>query len=388
MPQLFNPQTFSSEQAAMLKNEPGKSLAETNTPEQLRAAGSLQGTMTTPQPQTPISQTQMTQQFQSTINLSLFGRAMDEMRMKLGQNQDLVDQKNKLFTLLYDRQLTPEEKITLTPSQQRAVEEGNIGLIQGQLRMVNDTLKGRTQSIDKSVEYLTSLYSQDLERAEKQRQDSLDTILDYSKTLGISPSDVARNLGYGDEVANQLEGLPAPVKEGVGGGFTPAQINSTINSIAGAFDNEPIVKNYNTAQEGYQTLQSVGVNTKSPADDIAFIYAFAKIMDPNSVVREGEYNTIQKYAQTWADNFGFTAKRVFSNTNFLSSDAKQKMLNALTPKVNTLTSQYQNLRNEYQRQIDDARQGKHREITEYTPPSFQEETSGNGYEDYLNSLTK
>lgn len=148
-------------------------------------------------------------------------------------------------------------------------------------------------------------------------------------------------------------------------GLTPGQINTTVNSIAGAFDNEPIVKNYNTTQEGFQTISSIGVDTKNPADDIAFIYAFAKIMDPNSVVREGEYNTIQKYAQTWADNFGFTAKRIFSNTNFLSPDAKQKMLNALKPKIDTITKQYKNLQSEYQRQINDAYLGKARTITNY-----------------------
>ena len=148
-------------------------------------------------------------------------------------------------------------------------------------------------------------------------------------------------------------------------GLTPSQINTTVTSIAGAFDNEQIVKNYNTANEGYQAIKSIGVNTESPADDIAFIYAFAKIMDPNSVVREGEYNTIQRYAQTWADNFGFTAKRIFSNTNFLSSDAKQKMLNALEPKIKSIGSQYDNLREEYQRQVDDAYAGKARTITQY-----------------------
>lgn len=150
------------------------------------------------------------------------------------------------------------------------------------------------------------------------------------------------------------------------GGLTPSQINTSVNTIAGAFDNESIVKNYNIAQEGYKTISSIGVNTKSPADDIAFIYAFAKIMDPNSVVREGEYNTIQRYAQNWAQDFQFKAERIFSNTNFLSADAKQKMLNALTPKINTLQSQYDNLYSEYQRQINDAYAGKPRQITQYS----------------------
>jgi len=150
-----------------------------------------------------------------------------------------------------------------------------------------------------------------------------------------------------------------------------------VNTIAGAFDNEPIVKAYNTVQEGYQTISNIGVNTKSPADDIAFIYAFAKIMDPNSVVREGEYNTIQKYAQTWADNFGFSAKRVFSNTNFLTPDAKQKMLNTLKPKVTTVTNQYNNLQKEYQRQVDDAYAGKPRQITNYSAGNITKTAKGN-----------
>ncbi len=158
--------------------------------------------------------------------------------------------------------------------------------------------------------------------------------------------------------------------------LTPTQINSSVNAIAGAFDNEPIVKAYNTVQEGFQTINSIGVNTSSPADDIAFIYAFAKIMDPNSVVREGEYNTIQKYAQTWADNFNFSAKRIFSNTNFLTADAKQKMLNALSPKVQTITGQYNNLYSEYQRQVNDAYGGAPRQITNYAGGTTGPVTSG------------
>src|SRR3990167_3371961 len=184
---------------------------------------------------------------------------------------------------------------------------------------------------------------------------------EYAKSQGYKGSFV----DYQNEDANRKRSIASA---GAGGGLTPAQINSSVNTIAGAFDNEQIVKSYNTVQEGYQTIKNIGVDTKSPADDIAFIYAFAKIMDPNSVVREGEYNTIQKYAQTWADNFQFSAKRIFSNTNFLTPDAKQKMLNALAPKIQTITSQYKNLQAEYQRQVNDAYQGKPRQITNYSVP--------------------
>lgn len=195
---------------------------------------------------------------------------------------------------------------------------------------------------------------------------------EYAKTQGFKGSFI----DYQNEDANRKRSI---AKAGVASsGLTPSQINGTVNAIAGAFDGEKIVQSYNTVQEGFQTIKSIGVNTSSPADDIAFIYAFAKIMDPNSVVREGEYNTIQKYAQTWADNFNFKAQRIFSNTNFLSSDAKQKMLNALQPKVDTITSQYKNLEKEYQRQIGDAYAGKPRQITNYAGAGLQEATTTKG----------
>lgn len=205
---------------------------------------------------------------------------------------------------------------------------------------------------------------------EKMVQQMAITYPDAGITLNDSLESAQAKLSSSRIYQDQVRG---PV--GGDGGLSPAQINSTVNSIASSFDNEPIVKNFNTANEAYQTLQTIGVNTNSPADDIAFIYAFAKIMDPNSVVREGEYNTVQKYAQTWADNFGFTAKRIFSNTNFLTPDAKQKMLNALSPKINTLQNQYTQVRSEYQRQIDDAMQGKPRTITDYSIPAATSEPS-------------
>ena len=46
-------------------------------------------------------------------------------------------------------------------------------------------------------------------------------------------------------------------------------------------------------------------------NDQALIYAFAKAMDPTSSVREGEYATVQKYAQSFANQLGFDVNRLF-----------------------------------------------------------------------------
>jgi hypothetical protein len=154
-------------------------------------------------------------------------------------------------------------------------------------------------------------------------------------------------------------------REASTGGLTPAQINSTVNSIASQFRSEQIVKDFNNANASYQAIKSIGTDTRSPTDDMAFIYAFAKIMDPNSVVREGEYKTVQDYAQALVSKYAIGLKRIFDNSNFLTKDAKEKMLTTLGGKVETLYSQYKNLEAEYQRQIDDAYAGTSRTLTGY-----------------------
>src|SRR3990167_1122106 len=152
---------------------------------------------------------------------------------------------------------------------------------------------------------------------------------------------------------------------GLLGGLTAAQINATVNNIAGQFDAEQTVKDFNTANSSINTLRSIGVKTKSPTDDMAFIYAFAKIMDPNSVVREGEYKTVQDYAQSLVQRYATGVDRVVDNSNFLTEDAKTKMLSTLEGKVNSLKKSYDNVAKEYQRQINDAYSGKPRQITNY-----------------------
>lgn len=209
------PQDTQSAAFLLGKTTPGMPAYQPPVQPSLQGATSLQGTMTQ-QPQGVSTQPLP----QPTMNLGLFGRAMDEMRGKLGQNQELVDQKNKLLTLVYDRQLSPEETAKLTPSQQRAVESGNMGLIQGQVRIINDTLKGRTQSIDKSISYLTDLYEKDIENAERQKQQATDTILQYAQALGQKPSIVAEALGYDANLGLKLDKLMPPITGGgSGGGF-------------------------------------------------------------------------------------------------------------------------------------------------------------------------
>lgn len=149
------------------------------------------------------------------------------------------------------------------------------------------------------------------------------------------------------------------------GGLTPNQINSTINQIAGQFDNEPVVKQFNVINEGYQFAKSLSNTTQNPADDQALIYAYAKAMDPGSVVREGEYATVQKYSQSWIKSFGKGMEQAINGTGFLTPEARANIKATIEAKYNASKKNYDNVAKEYQRQIDDAKTGSTRTITNY-----------------------
>ena len=62
-------------------------------------------------------------------------------------------------------------------------------------------------------------------------------------------------------------------------------------AIATKFKTEPVVQNFNVINEAKAFVDSLPTDSNSPADDQGLLYAFAKAMDPNSVVREGECAT-------------------------------------------------------------------------------------------------
>ncbi len=140
---------------------------------------------------------------------------------------------------------------------------------------------------------------------------------------------------------------------GIGSSGSGARLDSTtltkVQTVANQFDNEPIVKEYNTIAGQIDFVK--GAKT-TPTDDISRVYVFAKVMDPNSVVREGEYKTVQDYSTALLQRFGLNAKRVFVNDGFLTDEARRFMQDTLQRRLETSSKQYQNVYTEYARRID------------------------------------
>lgn len=169
----------------------------------------------------------------------------------------------------------------------------------------------------------------------------------------------------------------------------PVRLRPDVTKITGQFDNEQVVKDYNQVAQGYDFAKRVEKGDAS-TDDQGLIYAFAKAMDPNSVVREGEYATVQKYAQSWANQFGFNINKLATGGNFLSPSAKKNLVATIGKKYDTQYKSYKNLYSEYGRKID-AITGKNDGtafLQDYSQ-AFSGQGGGNSggsYEDYLKAI--
>ena len=156
----------------------------------------------------------------------------------------------------------------------------------------------------------------------------------------------------GQPLRNVKDAPSAPTIQVNTGGTLPTKQQQLVNQKVAAYERNQTVQNAQMVAESLQFVNSMDPTTSNPADDQALIYAFAKAMDPNSVVREGEYAVVQRYSQSWAEKFGFDAARVVANIAFLTPEARANIKRTIQTKANSILGQYRNIREQYGRQVD------------------------------------
>lgn len=132
----------------------------------------------------------------------------------------------------------------------------------------------------------------------------------------------------------------------------PASKRATAVSLLKDFENEQIVKSFAKQQEAKTYIDTFDLNTTNPSDDQSLIYGFAKMMDPDSVVREGEYATVQKYAQNRLSTLWFNAQRVIDNAQVLTPKARKQMISTMTSRYTAGKRSYDNLVNQKAKQFE------------------------------------
>ena len=76
-------------------------------------------------------------------------------------------------------------------------------------------------------------------------------------------------------------------------------------------------------------------------------------MDPDSVVREWEYATVQKYSQTRWDKLWMNINRALNWQEFISDEAKKDMVETIRSKYEASKWQYETERKTYIQRIND-----------------------------------
>ncbi|MBP9755747.1 MAG: hypothetical protein KBD40_12175 [Phenylobacterium sp.] len=74
---------------------------------------------------------------------------------------------------------------------------------------------------------------------------------------------------------------------------TPHQLRTEAVTLRRQFDSQPEVRQFNEVASSYETIRRLSTARPSPQNDIAVVYAFMRMLDPTSVVRETEYATAE-----------------------------------------------------------------------------------------------
>jgi len=191
----------------------------------------------------------------------------------------------------------------------------------------------------------------------RQQRGAADSFYDeqLGKYAGMAQKESsATNKGFG--VDSILAGLSTPTV-------------SLITRVADKFGGEQIVKNFNIVQnsaiQAKKISDRLGDGNSLGADDLRLVFLFAKAQDPDSVVRETEYDNAQKMISTLPASIRQkvstvfsvdekTGKGVYSNqaAGFLTPEGRKEIVNALIEQYQGNKVSYDNLKKQYVQRIN------------------------------------
>lgn len=157
-----------------------------------------------------------------------------------------------------------------------------------------------------------------------------------------------------DILARNNISLAKPSSGGGAGALAslPVSIQNRVISQAQKFGSTDITKKYNATIDSINVVNGIDKATKNPADHQAIVYSFAKALDPDSVVREGEYATVKKYAQSLINRYGKEIENALAGTGFLSEGAIENIQKTMNNLEKSRRPQFENQYNETARILD------------------------------------
>jgi hypothetical protein len=198
-------------------------------------------------------------------------QAMSIMQGQIANNNGLVNQKNLILQQLYGVPLTDAQKANLDPSLASVLESGDRNAIDFNLRLLNDQIAGRTNTLDQSIQTLTTGYNTAVQQAETNKNDAITNVLNYAKANGQKPSVIMNALypQYAQQLGPMLDQIAAPY-----GAYIPPVTGSTgITSLGSLLGYYTQGNAATTPGQGYtgailQQLQGTGLDLNSSPDQL------------------------------------------------------------------------------------------------------------------------
>lgn len=135
-------------------------------------------------------------------------------------------------------------------------------------------------------------------------------------------------------------------------------------------------KEIRTLEQGNAILETFDVNTKNPYDDQALIFSFMKVLDPGSVVREGEFKTAQNNSSI-LNSVAAGWQNAATGTGMLTKEQRQKILNTMRTLGDQKKQQYGQLVQGYADTGAKLGFNDPSLFLDYTPEYFQQSQSSN-----------
>lgn len=129
----------------------------------------------------------------------------------------------------------------------------------------------------------------------------------------------------------------------IGGTGTSNQMTDNERAAQTLFQNNPIVKDYNTIVNQKNTIDKLVTNGVGGPGDVAAIFTFMKALDPNSVVRESEYDKAASSGNLFQGQFAKFNGYFKDKGGILPKNVQSEFQNLINQKLAAQTLSYKNL---------------------------------------------
>lgn len=281
------------------------------------------------------------------------GEALDKYKLDMGEFEKAQEAARGDFAALAKAGVDLNK---LNPAQKAALLQ-QTGYDEGMGELIYNAMKPQAQKIDYKFEKLADgrglFYGVDPTTGQLVTKEvSMDIPDDMSLTIAPDGTPILFNKTTGEaRVADGFgQGQFAKPEEAeqLYGGLTKDQ-RSELQRVQSNVRQDPDVKDFITIRDGYERVQT-GANRDDSQGDLALLFGFMKMLDPNSVVRETEFANAEQAQGTLQRFFNIPDK--FIRGTRLTTEGRKHFADAARELYERKEQSYQKAVDFYGNQLD------------------------------------